>query len=245
MTTQRNDPRGQPGVAKKESGKNSPKAKASPSTSASGAQASSPSRPDASTTARTAAATSANPVGSASANAASTWGLRAIAVITYDPNEFYVIATDIKGHGKKVTFSIPPDVHARLVNLVFMDEFPKYTCLPDIARDFMVHGLHLREDQVGDPALRQAMQDTVIQCAYAERVATRDRQIESWRAILADLRGLLRKQEQDQAWMQMVDTLVEAEQRAGTIAEPYATRLIALVQEWKPKVPSNVEAPWN
>lgn len=67
---------------------------------------------------------------------------------SYDPDKFYTRATNSHDHGEKLTFKVPPEIYARLANLIDKD-FPDYKSIPDACRDLLAHGLVMREDQSG------------------------------------------------------------------------------------------------
>ena len=78
----------------------------------------------------------------------------------YDPNKFYVTATDVKGHGNNLQVKFPPEALRQIQELIATNAFPQYRLPSDFIRDAVHHHLHRRFAQVGevgDPAIRRAM----------------------------------------------------------------------------------------
>lgn len=58
----------------------------------------------------------------------------------YDPSQFYIHATDKRGHSLSVRFALPPDQHHHLMKIVHDARYP-YDTPQDFVRDAVVHRL--------------------------------------------------------------------------------------------------------
>lgn len=61
---------------------------------------------------------------------------------SYSRENFYVSATDSKGHGLKARVSVPPEVKGRIAAMIASRVFPMYRTEEDVHRDALVHRLH-------------------------------------------------------------------------------------------------------
>jgi len=173
------------------------------------------------------------------AAAAAAWGQASVTGTTkavHDANGFYVKATDVKGHGEKLGFKIPPDVFAQIQVIVHSGEFPDYSQPADFVRDAIVHHLERRRSQVGDPSMRDSLATLLDRLRFKEFIEQAAQQTVDWQTMQERMRETLTGLQRDGAYDHMTELLDESEQYADPIAEPYRTQVMETVKEWRQKV---------
>lgn len=180
------------------------------------------------------------PVTAAIAAAAVAWGQAALASgsLGYDPAKFYCKATDVKGHGERVSYKLPPDVYAQIMKLCYGIDFPDYESPPDFLRDAAVHHLARRMDQIGDPRMREVTAEIMSRLAYEEYVAKITNEAAKWERAHDDFREVLTKMYHIDAWGQIVGYIDFGEEFIDPAPEPHRSRGMAVMAEWKLKVPA-------
>lgn len=159
--------------------------------------------------------------------------------LAYSPNKFYCRSTDAKGHGQKIQGNLPPDIYAQISALVFSPDFPDYTMPMDVVRDLIVHGLHMRQAMIGDPRLREAIEESLHRLAFEEFSLRMAEDVERWESIEERLRDSLNALQGARAYGQMWVYLIHAEEMAESIPEPYRSGIYVIVEEWKNRVPAD------
>lgn len=157
--------------------------------------------------------------------------------VGYSPDLFYCKATDTKGHGEKVGGRVPPDIYAQIQQIVHDDNFPDYTMPMDFIRDAIVHHLHRRQDQAGTMRMREVTKEIIERLGYEELVAKHEDELQRWTNIVERQRATLIGLARENAWHQIGANLDAAEEHADPIAEPWRSKLLDLVKEWRQKVP--------
>lgn len=176
------------------------------------------------------------------AKAASLWGQAAIAGSTklaYDSRSFYVRATDTKGHGEKIGGKIPPDVYAQLQALVHSDKFPDYQQPMDVVRDGIIHILETRRNQLDDPAMQASLQTLLDVYRFNEVTEQAERQLQAWELRYARIRETLTKFAHHGAFGDMKSYLDECVEYADPLTEPYRTKVLEMVKEWRKQLPTS------
>lgn len=172
--------------------------------------------------------------------AKNSWGQAALAATTtlsYSPNNFYVMATDAKGHGEKINGRIKPEVYAQIQVLVHSGEFPDYGQPMDFVRDAIVHHIERRRNQLGDPSLRESLEALVRRLHFREFCAQVEREVNEWSTMQEQLVGTLITLQEVGAWAHIWEYLQRCEDYADPIAEPYRSAVLDTVNEWREKVP--------
>lgn len=178
--------------------------------------------------------------GATSANTeagASLWLRVAEDIGGYDPEKFYTRAHDHHGHGEVLRFKVPPDVYAQIQVLVHEDELVDYKMPADFVRDAIVHHLHRRKDQLGSPALREAVEDLMRSLGLAELVQRTLEESQRWTGMNAEIDECMTILHRDEAFAQMVVNLVRYEEFMVEAAEPYRTKALANIATWRGKIP--------
>jgi hypothetical protein len=159
----------------------------------------------------------------------------------YDPNKFYVRATDIKGHGERVSFKVPPEISAQIAELIFSKSFPEYRTPLDFWRDAGVHWLHHRTGQRNDPKMKEAVEDLTNRLALEEVTRRMTEDVEIWQRVQKEAQEALVALRRDEAWGQICTYLDLLEERALVCPEPYRQKTLALVYQWRNEVPKKFE----
>lgn len=75
----------------------------------------------------------------------------------YDPDNFYLRATDYQGHGKNVQVTIPTTFSGAIGQIMDADEFP-YRNITDATRNWIIHGIvrDLRALKLGTTEVSQS-----------------------------------------------------------------------------------------
>lgn len=150
----------------------------------------------------------------------------------YDPSHFYVRSTDGRGHGEKMSLTVPPDLLGRVQALIESRKFP-YRTTHDLMRDALLHRLHALNDIVLDPNLTEFLnqqrlahvleqQRMMVQQAKETIDLTRDHLQACWNANDMSM---------------LVDGLIAAWQAQDGMREPYRTDLRTEIASWTVRVP--------
>ena len=192
-------------------------------------------------TTNTAPATSAN--SSTIATSVSSWtqAVTTGGTLSYDPNKFYVRGTDVKGHGERIGGKVPPDVYGQMMQIVYSPDFPDYTMPMDFVRDAIVHHLAKRQSQVGDPRLREAIDSILHRLAFEEYSLLMAEEVRRWETIEENLRDALSALSRVGAWGQVWQYLERGEELADPIPDPYRSGIMALISEWRARVPEEFQ----
>lgn len=176
---------------------------------------------------------------SALAKAVAAWGAAAVATgkLGYDVNKFYCKATDPKGHGERLAGKVPPEVYARIQQVVHSDDFPDYSMPMDFVRDAIVHHLARRQDQIGDMELREQIGDVLRRVAFEEFSAMMEAEVDRWETIHERMRVAFTALMRSGAWGQMWEYIRLSDELIDGCPEPYRSLTMGLINEWRGKVP--------
>jgi Arc/MetJ-type ribon-helix-helix transcriptional regulator len=155
----------------------------------------------------------------------------------YDPDKFYVQGTDARGHKSRMSITVPPDVVRQIAMLIEGGDFPAYEVTADFVRDAIVHHLHNRGDQVGDLRLREANESFYLRHDVAEQTARMRQALDWWTIQEDDYRQLFTQLVDKGAWGQLWQWLRDAEEVSDPMPEPFRTRIMVLIGEFRVKVP--------
>ena len=156
----------------------------------------------------------------------------------YDPREFYTAASNNRGFGERTTFRIPPEIHARVAELIETKAFPAYKSSADFIRDAIHHHLITRVDQLGDREMKERLDQVTHEVAFAGAVQSLNERVERWRQIYEQTIATLTDLYRAQGWEEMALVIRHTEDMAsGNVAEPLRASLLAIVAAWKTKIP--------
>jgi hypothetical protein len=157
----------------------------------------------------------------------------------YDPLKFYTRATDWRGHGERMSMNIPPDVYAQVQVMVHEEDFPDYDIPQDFLRDAIVHHLATRKSQLGSMALRVAVEQAIRLRNLAEYAQRMKDDANTWANLDEDIRSACTTLQRDGAWDQLAVTLDNYDDFAEGIPEPYHSKSLTSIAEWRNKIPPN------
>ena len=155
---------------------------------------------------------------------------------TYDPDKFYIKASDQRGHSEKVSFKVPPDIYAQVMRFVADDTFPDYQTIGDVFRDAVVHLMARRRDQIGDPGFRDRIERAHRDMGFWQAMDKITTNIERRQEYRDRLRASMIICERERSWAEMEHILDEVEFRAVGAEEPHATELMNIVNEWRERL---------
>lgn len=154
----------------------------------------------------------------------------------YDPDRFYVKASDQRGHSEKVGFKVPPDVYAQVMRFVADQSFPDYQTIGDVFRDAVVHMMAKRRDQTSSIEFRERIDQVHQDLGFQQAMDAIITNIERRQEYRERLRSSLLTCESEKSWAEMEHILDEVEFRAVGAEEPHATELMTIVREWRARL---------
>lgn len=160
--------------------------------------------------------------------------------VAYDPESFYVRATDNRGHKEKISFGVPPDVYAQVMKFVGDEQFSEYDSPADVFRDAVVHLMAKRRDQLADPLFREGIDRVHRDLQHWREIDAMETQAMQWQVSLDKVRKIMVQLSKDKAWEQMETSLHRCSLMTETMGEPYATKMREEIQTWTKKLPANL-----
>jgi hypothetical protein len=118
----------------------------------------------------------------------------------YSRDQFYVTATDNRGHSLKVRLSVPPPVKGQIAALIASKAIPMYRTEEDFHRDALVHRLHdLSEFLQGDHIVSSeiASMSRIMQAEAQLEILSRRKQLDEDAEVL--IMAMLRDSSDDHA----------------------------------------------
>lgn len=155
----------------------------------------------------------------------------------YAEDRFFMRSTDGHGHSSHARVNIPPQLMARLEDVVMSRRFP-YRSLQDIVRDAINHRLH---------QLSLLAPDVVPEAALAT-----ERRKSQTELRLMEINGMVEEVKlgkqalgaavANEDWFALSDLLVHLETVAEGMREPYRTQLSKVLREYGAKYRKEMEA---
>lgn len=155
----------------------------------------------------------------------------------YDPANFYVRATDARGHSEEVHVKVPPDIYAEIGRLAGSPDYPEYDTMGDVIRDALVHHVARRQKEGVDPARREAIDRIARDHALWDNLDKITARVARRQATLDSFRSALVAAEKAGRWPEVESIVNDAEFYASLADEPDATILWDMAKEWKAKIP--------
>jgi hypothetical protein len=155
----------------------------------------------------------------------------------YDPNKFYVQSSDARGHRSPLRVPIPPDLEREIRKILDTGAFPAYEILSDFVRDAVQHHIHTRTEQIGDPRIREAMNELFVQQEVKKRSDEMLQASTFWSTQFDQFSATFTTLARDQAWGRLWKYLGDSGELIDTAPEPYRSRLFRLFDEWRQLVP--------
>lgn len=149
----------------------------------------------------------------------------------YDPSHFYIKSTDGRGHGEKMSLTVPPEILGRIQAMIETRKFP-YRTTHDFIRDAVLHRLHQLNDVTLDPVLGEFLN----QQRLAHVLEQQQLMVQQAKAIVEQSREHFQ-----QCWnagdMQMlVDGILAAWQTLDGLREPYRSELRRIIAGWERQI---------
>lgn len=155
----------------------------------------------------------------------------------YDPNKSYTASTDARGHGEYLRVKFPPETLREVQRLIETGDFPMYTFASDFVRDAVHHWLHHRGEQIGDPEIRERHADYFVRAEILDMTEGIVRASKFWEDQEQSWKAACTQLAKDEAWGQMWHYLRMIEEKVDPGPEPYRTRLLGFIDEWRNRVP--------
>jgi len=156
----------------------------------------------------------------------------------YDPNKFFVMATDVKGHGNNLQVKFPPEALRQIQELIATDAFPQYRLPSDFIRDAVHHHLHRRAEQSGDPAIRESNAEFFLLRDLEEHLDIAQTVSQRWPGLRTQFNSVCTQLARDGAWKQLSVQLTKTEEVVSSAPEPYHTAILTEIDRWRKRLPS-------
>lgn len=155
----------------------------------------------------------------------------------YDPDKFYIRATNDKGFGYKLDLRLPPEIMGRLGNLV--DKmYPDYHNAADVARDLIAHGLVIREEESGNLEVlkfAKPLRERLEAMRRADILIARTEFFKNYETKMdTAMTGLVNVND----WSSMRQGLIEMSEFASGQPQPYRGKILEQVKKWATRVPA-------
>jgi len=149
----------------------------------------------------------------------------------YDPDRFYLRASDQRGHSTQMRYDLPPADRAMMSELIAMDIFP-YRSYADVIRDAVHHRCHYLLDPENVRGLVPEILDNLARREMEEIVETRVRNLKFYAQMKAKIRSVVAQLESADypAW-ETSEMLNECRVYAEQLREPYRGKLLGFLVE--------------
>lgn len=155
----------------------------------------------------------------------------------YDPSNFYVRATDWRGHSDHIGVKLAPDLMAQIMSMIHEESMPDYESPQDFLRDGAVHLLEMRKGLMGTAKFQAQVAAHVKQLAMLEWTEKIKRDSAMWSLMNENIVEAIGVLLDDGAAEQMTTTLDHYEDLIVNIPEPYHTMAMETILNWRKKVP--------
>ena len=163
---------------------------------------------------------------------------QAVAATGYDPNKFFVSASDVKGHGNTRNVKFPPEALRQIQELIATGAYPPYRLPGDFIRDAVHHHLRSRVEQVGDPAIRESNAEFFLLRDLEEHFEIARRMSQRWPDLRNQFNSICTQLARDRAWQQLSDQLSKTEGVVATATEPYRSAMVTEIDRWRKQLPA-------
>lgn len=148
---------------------------------------------------------------------------------SYSVDKFYIRSTNSFDHAAKLQLPLPREQLFLISELV--EAFPEYRSNADAVRDAIVHLCHYRGEQIKSPDFHRTL-------SMQRRLAVLDMQeaeIDNSVAAIARIKALLERAANEGDADAVLAILDSQEETANEMREPYRSRLMALLSEFRSK----------
>lgn len=155
----------------------------------------------------------------------------------YSPDRFYMRSTDGHGHSAHVRVNVPPQLMARLEDVVMSRRFP-YRSTQDVVRDAINHRLHslseLEPEVVPEESLANERRKSQTELRLLE--------IQSNTEEVKLANNALGAAVANEDWFALNDLLTHLETVAEGMREPYRSQLSKLIRKYQIDYRKEMEA---
>ena len=152
-------------------------------------------------------------------------------VKNYDQDDFYMTASDKRGHDKQMRLAVPPEVAGQIDAIVASNRFP-YLTGAALVRDAVIHRLqYLAEISDDDETLRMlaVRQATDRLLRHAEAMKQNQQLVD-----ICKTSGDMAIETND--WLRLASVVADAMETMDSMQEPYRSRLGELVARCQKKL---------
>lgn len=154
----------------------------------------------------------------------------------YSEDRFYTSSSDVRGHSKMLRVWIPQGIDAQVYGAI--NEIPQYRTVQDFMRDAIVHRLEYLQKRYSLTDQGRRLMELERWKADSER---RGAEIQTMTSAVSDVGERLAEAwaaEDYQLFMQEMD---EASDQVDWLRDPYKTRMVELLKEWRRKAKAEIE----
>lgn len=159
-----------------------------------------------------------------------------VGVRGYSEHRFYIRSTDAKGHGEHLRVRVPQGIEAQVYGAV--RDVPEYRTVQDFARDAMVHRLEYLQK-------RYSLSDDGRRTLELERWQAdsekRSAEITTMTSAVVDVAAKLADAWDAEDFSLFAQELGEAEEQVDWLRDPYKSRMLRVIEEWKRKGKAELE----
>lgn len=146
----------------------------------------------------------------------------------YDPNQFYVRATNTYNHSTTLRLAIPPELMSQIQEIVM--NIPQLKNGQDFVRDAVYHRIHyLAENGYTSPQIERWQRAERVQ-VMLEATANEKEQM---RDLIASAKEQLRDLREAGDGEMLVVVLHELEDTVEVIREPWASKLAKVLEDYR------------
>lgn len=146
----------------------------------------------------------------------------------YSEHRFYIRSTDANGHGDHLRVRLPQGIEAQVYGIV--RDVPEYRTIQYLIRDALVHRLEYLQK-------RYRLTDDARRLMELERWRAdsekRSAEISALTATVTDVADKLTAAWEAKDYALFAQELNEADEQIDWLREPYKTRLVDIVTDWK------------
>ena len=155
---------------------------------------------------------------------------------TYDINEFYTRSTDEKGHYKQLRVSVPPEVAARIGQLVQQHTVPQYKTMEAFIRDAIIHRLHWLAHEFVDTEVQREVERQARITLAANMRADVEANVQHVEQLTEDVRLCIQQQD----WSTLYHWYRMESNQLSDYREPYRSRIREQLQKAFDAIPRDI-----
>lgn len=150
----------------------------------------------------------------------------------YDPRHFYIRSTDGRGHGDKLSITVPPELLGRIGAIVEGRHWP-YRTSHDLIRDAVMHRLHALNEITPDDTMAEFLNQQRLLYLLEQQ----EMLLDNARKTVDTAKDHIWKAVHGRDWQLAVNAIIAADRTVDGMREPYRTDLKGIVQRAIEQVP--------